>query len=233
MRLTDAEAEEFDEFRRSKRIFKAKERIFSLQPDASKKGMTFSRIKEVCATAERLRVSSVKSSLAAIRTVKNFLGGRINICCAVGHESSTESVIYEIKRAAALKAGELEVYVPVFDIKNGRYSSVRKILRCAVKKIDTGAVSITTDFSFVDADEYISLCSLALKFKIYSFALPQDMEFCERVKTALGADKTYIMRADDYSALETAIAFGAEKFVTSDGDALAAALIEKASESEI
>jgi len=223
------EIKEFEEFKKSARIFKAKEKISSLIPDCAKKGLCFADIKSVAASAGKLNADVVRVNLSTAKTFKGFASD-LNICCVAGGETSAESVIYEVKRAYKMKAREAEIYIPVFDIKNKRASAIRKILRVAAKKF-RGRAFITTDFSYVTAEEYIFLCRLALKRGISSFFLPEDFNFAKDIKEALPSCG-YIMRADSFTAFEEATSFGAQRIITDCAVQIAAEILAKAGNAE-
>lgn len=229
------EAEEFGEYKRMKKVLKAKEDISRLEINADKKGILLSRLRELCDEAKRLNVYAVRVNSAYVRAVKNRLSGSvIRTVCRVGGtgECSYKVACCELKYAFHEKADEAELYLSVSAVKNENDGFFRKLIRRALRTAKTRTVSVRTDFSLLTYEEIRSVYLLCFRLGVRVFVVPLDFSFIENLKRDLSDECVFKTEANDLAQFSSASSAGAMRISTDFADEIASELLSQAADRE-
>lgn len=166
MEITADEREEFEEFRRQKKLLEIRRLLRMIDHTLLKQTATRSDIKSLCDEAREYGFYSVCVQPVYVATCCEFLkdAPAVKIACVVGFpmgENKTETKVYETKRAIADGADEIDMVACISAIKNGNYAHVRREIRHVVRAAKGNPVKVILETSLLSRDEMVraALCA--------------------------------------------------------------------------
>lgn len=166
LEITADEREEFEEFRRQKKLLEMRRLLRMIDHTLLKQTATRSDIKNLCEEAREYGFYSVCVQPVYVSACCDFLKNSpsIKIACVVGFpmgENKTETKVYETKRAIADGADEIDMVACISAIKNGNYAYVRREIKQIVKAAKGSPVKVILETSLLTRDEMVraALCA--------------------------------------------------------------------------
>ena len=154
LRISADEREEFEEFRRQKKILEIKRLLKMIDHTLLKQTATREDIRRLCREAKEYGFYSVCVQPVYVdecfRCLKDAQA--IKIACVVGFpmgENKTETKVYETKRAIADGADELDMVACISAIKNGDYGHGKKEIKTVVAAPQHSPVKVIIDTSIL------------------------------------------------------------------------------------
>lgn len=231
--VTEEEAEEFDEYKRQKRLNEAKRRIAALCVQATSPSLTLAALKECCENAKRLNLCAVAVNSIYVRFAKSFLSGsRVGVVSVGGgNEQSFKLKYIELKHALSERADEFIINLSVSEIKNGNFYAMKKYLKRAVRKARTKTVGVRVDKQLLSENELKAAFIACYSAGIRSFWLPYDVLLIGKVRAFLPKDCFVKSAAINVEEYKTLLGVGVTSAVTLFADEIASSLIDEASSS--
>ncbi len=166
LRISADEREEFEEFRRQKKILEIKRLLKMIDHTLLKQTATREDIRRLCREAKEYGFYSVCVQPVYVdecfRCLKDAQA--IKIACVVGFpmgENKTETKVYETKRAIADGADEIDMVASISAIKNGDYGYVKKEIKKVVAAAKHCPVKVIIETSLLTRDEMIKAAECA------------------------------------------------------------------------
>ncbi len=163
--ITPQERQEFDEFKRQKRVTEARAAIGRLELSLTGACAERSQLRRALKDAEKLGIGGVCVLPYLVKPCSDFLGGEsavsVTACISVwGGTDTTDIKVRQIKRAIRDGADVAEVTAPLPAVKEGSWGYVKREfrrLRAAAKKI---ALRINVEAPLLTSQELSRLCAL-------------------------------------------------------------------------
>lgn len=160
LRISADEREEFEEFRRQKKILEIKRLLKMIDHTLLKQTATREDIRRLCREAKEYGFYSVCVQPVYVdecfRCLKDAQA--IKIACVVGFpmgENKTETKVYETKRAIADGADEIDMVACISAVKNGNFAYVKREIRQIVKAAKGNPVKVILETSLLTRDEMV------------------------------------------------------------------------------
>ena len=235
LRISADEREEFEEFRRQKKILEIRRLLKMIDHTMLKQTATREDIRKLCAEAKEYGFHSVCVQPVYVSECFRCLkdAQSIKIACVVGFpmgENKTETKVYETKRALADGADEIDMVACISAIKNGDFGYMKR----EVKKVVTAAkhcpVKVIIETSLLTKEEMVKAAECArdagaafVKTSTGYFGAGAKAEDVRLLKQTVGANCSVkasggIKDADGFKAMVDA---GADRIGTSSGVAIA------------
>lgn len=228
--LSPAEAEEYCEFKRQKRVAEVQAALTKSELQATGRELAPGEIKRVADSAGRVKSAAVRTDLLHVPCLKNALGNSgTAVDCVVGGTGETTAKVkaYETKQALRAGAKEITLILSYSALKSGRTGDTKREIKKVCRAARRAAVKVAADKSLTYA-ELLRLARLVsdCKAKYLSVEFFPD---CGRLKRDLHdgcmLEVTGVETAAAYKAL---VAVGAERIGTSHADEIYAELIKEA-----
>ena len=126
------ELKEFDEFKRLKRLTAARNLVSGLELNASSATLGRSAVRGAVCEAEKLGIGSVAVSPCMVKAARACSVSGIKICACVSAFGGAEHASVkarQIRRAVREGAAAAEVTAPVYAVKEGAWTYVRRELK--------------------------------------------------------------------------------------------------------
>ena len=160
MQITPDEREEFEEFRRQKKILEIRRLLRMIDHTLLKQTATRADIKKLCEEAREYGFYSVCVQPVYVSACCEFLkdSPNVKIACVVGFpmgENKTETKVFETKRAVADGADEIDMVACISAVKNGNFAYVKREIRQIVKAAKGNPVKVILETSLLTRDEMV------------------------------------------------------------------------------
>lgn len=164
--ITPQERQEFDEFKRQKRVAEARAIINKLELSLSQVSVERASLRRALQDAEKLGAGGVCVTPYLVKPCSDFIGAMSPITIAAsisvwGGTDTTDIKVRQIKRAMRDGAKAVEVTIPVPAIKEGSWGYVKrefKKLKSAAKK---ATLRINLEAPLLTSQELSRVCALA------------------------------------------------------------------------
>lgn len=189
MQLT--EEEQYQEFKRIKRVDEAKASILKIECDCLSPYVDKNQLKETCKTADSLEIGAVVVFPNYVKACVSYLGKdpKVSLIAAVGYpygEETTEIKAAAVKRAVKDGVDEVEVCAPTAFIRDGNLAYFKKECKKIKKAAKTCAVRVTFDCSILSDKELTKAACVAADSGINCLRLNNaDGEVVSDVKAAV------------------------------------------------
>lgn len=208
--ISPQERQEFDEFKRQKRVAEARAIINKLELSLSQVSVERASLRRAMKDAEKLGLGGVCVTPYLVKPCADFLGGvsPITVAAAIsvwGGTDTTDIKVRQVKRALRDGAKAVEVTVPVPAIKEGSWGYVKrefKKLKFAARK---ATLRINLEAPLLTSQELTRVCALVTECGITCvrtagdiFGSGADEEDLKVIKAAV-KDKT-VIKADGAEA---------------------------------
>lgn len=118
-------------------------------------------IKKLCDEAIEYNTASVCVPPAYVEIIKKTYGDSINICTVIGFPlgyNTTETKIFEAKKAVEDGANEIDMVVNLGDVKNGDFDAVTNEIKQLKNAISDKILKVIIETCYLTQDEKIKLC---------------------------------------------------------------------------
>lgn len=208
--ISPQERQEFEEFKRQKRVAEARAIIAKLELTFTQATAERAALRRAAKDGEKLGLGGICVNPCQVKACSEFLGAGSPVAVVAcispwGGTDTTDIKIKQVKRALRDGAKIVEVTVPVPAIKEGDWAYVRrelKKLRSAARK---ATLRVNLEAPLLNAQELTKLCALICELGITAvrtageaFGSGADEEELKLIKTAL-KDKA-IIKADGADA---------------------------------
>lgn len=166
MTISAAEREEFEEFKRQKKLAEIKRLLKMIDHTLLKQTATREEIKRLCAEAKEYGFASVCVQPVYVSDCFRHLqdAHEVKIACVVGFpmgENKTETKVYETKKALSDGADEIDMVVCISAVKNGDYGYVKREIKKVVRAARGCPVKAIIETSLLNRDEMIRTAECA------------------------------------------------------------------------
>lgn len=118
-------------------------------------------IKTLCDEAIKYSTASVCVPPSYISRIHETYGDKINICTVIGFPlgyNTTETKAFEVTRAIADGANEVDMVVNLGDVKNGAFDKVTAEIKALKKAAGDKILKVIIETCYLTEDEKIALC---------------------------------------------------------------------------
>lgn len=118
-------------------------------------------IKKLCDEAIEYNTASVCVPPAYVEIIKKTYGDSINICTVIGFPlgyNTTETKIFEAKKAIEDGANEIDMVVNLGDVKNGDFDAVTNEIKQLKKVAGDKILKVIIETCYLTENEKIKLC---------------------------------------------------------------------------
>lgn len=122
---------------------------------------TWEEIQTLCEEAIANHTASVCIPPSYVKRVSDAYGGRLTICTVIGFPlgyNTTETKVYEVQRAIADGAGEVDMVVNLGDVKNGEFSRVTREIEALKRAAGSRILKVIVETCYLTEEEKIALC---------------------------------------------------------------------------
>lgn len=123
-------------------------------------------IKKLCDEAIEYNTASVCIPPSYIEKIKMTYGDKINICTVIGFPlgyNTTETKVFEAKKAIEDGAGEIDMVVNLGDVKNGNFDAVTDEIKQLKKIAGEKILKVIIETCYLTEEEKIKLCECVTK----------------------------------------------------------------------
>ena len=123
-------------------------------------------IKKLCDEAIEYKTASVCIPPSYIEKIKMTYGDKINICTVIGFPlgyNTTETKVFEAKKAIEDGAGEIDMVVNLGDVKNGNFDAVTDEIKQLKKIAGEKILKVIIETCYLTEEEKIKLCECVTK----------------------------------------------------------------------
>ena len=163
------ELKEFDEFKRLKRLTAARNLVSGLELNASSATLGRSAVRGAVCEAEKLGIGSVAVSPCMVKAARACSVSGIKICACVSAFGGAEHASVkarQIRRAVREGAAAAEVTAPVYAVKEGAWTYVRRELKKLMRAARRAEVRLNLEAPLLTSQELSKLVALACELKI-------------------------------------------------------------------
>lgn len=158
--ISPDEMREFEEFRRQKKALELRRMLRMIDHTLLKQTATREDVKKLCEEAREFGFYSVCVQPVYVGLCCDILhdAPSVKIACVVGFpmgENTTETKVFETKRAIADGADEIDMVICIFAVKNGNFSYVKKEIKQVVKAAKGNPVKVIIETSLLTRDEMV------------------------------------------------------------------------------
>ncbi len=118
-------------------------------------------IKKLCDEAIEYNTASVCVPPSYIKRIKKTYGDSINICSVIGFPlgyNTTETKVFEAKKAIEDGANEIDMVVNLGTVKNGNFDAVTDEIKQLKNAIGVKILKVIIETCYLTQDEKIKLC---------------------------------------------------------------------------
>lgn len=122
---------------------------------------TWEGIQTLCEEAIANNTASVCIPPSYVKRVCETYGDKLNICTVIGFPlgyNTTEVKVYEVQRAIADGAGEVDMVVNLGDVKNGEFAKVTREIEALKKAAGGRILKVIIETCYLTEEEKIELC---------------------------------------------------------------------------
>ena len=158
--ISPDEMREFEEFRRQKKALELRRMLRMIDHTLLKQTATREDVKKLCEEAREFGFYSVCVQPVYVGLCCDILhdAPSVKIACVVGFpmgENTTETKVFETKRAIADGADEIDMVICISAVKNGNFSYVKKEIKQVVKAAKGNPVKVIIETSLLTRDEMV------------------------------------------------------------------------------
>lgn len=214
--ITPQERQEFEEYKRRKRIAEARLLIGRLELDLTRAGLDGAAVSSAVKDAEKCGLGGVCVTPYFVKACATLIRRTKTVCCISlwGGADTTDAKVRQVKRAIREGAAAVEVTAPVPAVKEGAWNYVRrelKKLRSAAKRAE---LRLNAEAPMLTVQETEKLCSLACDCGITCVrvfnTIPGDDEEISCVSAAVkGRASVKASGADSPARIATLMELGA------------------------
>ena len=152
--ISPDEMREFEEFRRQKKALELRRMLRMIDHTLLKQTATREDVKKLCEEAREFGFYSVCVQPVYVGLCCDILhdAPSVKIACVVGFpmgENTTETKVFETKRAIADGADEIDMVICISAVKNGNFSYVKKEIKQVVKAAKGNPVKVIIETSLL------------------------------------------------------------------------------------
>lgn len=163
--IPENELEEFEEFKRQKKLLEIRRLLKKIDHTLLKQTATKADLKKLCDEAMEYGFYSVCVQPVHVREVCAYLGDSpVDVACVVGFpmgENLTETKVFETKKAIADGADEVDMVACISAVKNGNWAYVKKDIKKVVAAAKGRPVKVILETSLLTRDELVKGCQCA------------------------------------------------------------------------
>lgn len=189
--ISISEEEQFKEFRRMKRLEEAAANVAKLECDCLSPNVDKMSLKELCRTANSLKLGAIVVRPSVVKACVAFLGKDPQasliaaVSCPDGGET-TEVKALAVKRAIKDGVDETEVCAPTFFIKEGNFAYLKKECKKLARVSRSRALRIVLDCAVLREQEVLKAASTIADTGVNCIRLNgADGELVSKVKAAV------------------------------------------------
>ena len=124
--------------------------------------------KKLCDDAVKYKTASVCIPPCFVKRVKDAYGDTLKICTVIGFPlgyQTTETKVFEAKKAISDGADEIDTVINVSDAKDGNFDAVEKEIK-ALREVTSGKIlKVIVETCYLNDDEKIKLCECVTNAK--------------------------------------------------------------------
>ena len=120
-------------------------------------------IKRVCDEGLKYHTASVCIPPCYVRYAKDYVGSRMSVCTVVGFPNgynSTESKIFETKKALADGADEIDMVINIGHLKSGNFSYVENEIKQIKNVCKNKILKVIIESCLLTEEEKIKMCEI-------------------------------------------------------------------------
>ncbi|MDE6850722.1 MAG: hypothetical protein K2J54_05280 [Clostridia bacterium] len=211
------EDEQYQEFKRIKRLDEAKASILKIECDCLSPYVEKTQLKDTCKTANSLEIGAVVVFPNYVKACVGYLGKdpKVSLVAAVSFpygEETTEIKAAAVKRAVKDGVDEVEVCAPTAFLRDGNLAYFKKECKKIKKAAKTCAVRVILDCAILSDKELIKAACVAADSGINCLRLNNaNGETVSNVKAAVkGKCLLKAEKADGATAFATLCTMGAD-----------------------
>ena len=154
----DPEREEFEEFKKQKKLLEIKRLMKLIDHTLLRQTATRADIRKLCEEAKEYGFCSVCVQPVYVRDCFNFLkdAPAVKIACVVGFpmgENLTETKVFETKKAVSEGADEIDMVICISAVKNGNFAYVKREIKKVVAAAKGRPVKVILEISLLTQSE--------------------------------------------------------------------------------
>lgn len=160
------EAEQFDEFKKNKRMQIAKENLLKMEYDYLTPTAEREMLKNICQNANGIALGAVVIHPVFVKACVGFLGEdpKVSLIAAISYPHGLDTTAVKVEAVKlAVKDGvdEVEVYAPMSIIKDGNWQYFKRECKKLKKACKIRALRIVVDCTYFTDKELIKICNVA------------------------------------------------------------------------
>lgn len=239
--ISESEKLLYSQFRRKINLEAARAQTAKLEYNLCEPSIGLSALKSACADGGALGLGGVCVLPSFVKNCSAYLGierkCRLIACISFPHGGDATAIkVKAVKRAIKDGADEVEVTVPVAQIRDGNFSYVKRELKKLRSASKNKSLRIDAECPLLSAQEILRLCTIAADCRVNSvktasgvYGGGNEMEMISQIKTAV-KDKCTIKAEGVATVLEmsSAIDMGATVIGSKNAAAVARAIYASA-----
>lgn len=127
---------------------------------------TWNDVKALCDDGIFYGVASVCIPPCYVKQAKEYAGDRLPICTVIGFPNgynTTETKVFETKRAIEDGADEIDMVINVGRLKNGEYDFVENEIKCIKSACGEKILKVIIETCLLTDEEKIKMCEIVTK----------------------------------------------------------------------